>query len=196
MRSDLVGNDLVAGDAGLDIDGGFLDLNAGEVGAAAAPMVAGAVEKGAAAVVGQIAQMQHVVFEGGQRLEGAGQFAKLAFVVRVPVLHHDAVRHIKEGEAHGRFGRGREGGHHGIEEWQGDGRRTHATQYRSARKCFTGDVHLVRYLLRCGGTESPDTALGAVRLDTVPLATILLHLRGEWKRYRKENLVKKCRHLH
>ncbi len=65
-------------------------------------MIARAIQQGAAGVVGEIAQLQHVVAEGFERLHGAREFAELAFVIdrRIPVAHHDAVGHVKEREAH------------------------------------------------------------------------------------------------
>ena len=56
--ADLVGHDLVAGYAGLDVDDRLLDLDAGQIRAAATAVIAGAVEQRAARVVGQVAQQQ------------------------------------------------------------------------------------------------------------------------------------------
>ena len=75
LLADLIGDDLIERDAGLDIDQGFARLNAGEIRAAAAAVIAGAIEQRAAGVVGQIAEEQDVFFEGFERLQGARQFA-------------------------------------------------------------------------------------------------------------------------
>ena len=51
LVADLVGDDLIAGDARLDVDGGLADLDAGQIRPGAAAVIAGAVEQRAAAVV-------------------------------------------------------------------------------------------------------------------------------------------------
>ena len=58
LVADLVGDELVAGNAGLDVDDRLLDLNAGEVGAAAAAVIARAIEQRAPVVVRQVAEQQ------------------------------------------------------------------------------------------------------------------------------------------
>ena len=82
LLADLVGDDLVEGDAVLDFDQRLLDLNAGEVRAGAAAVIARAIEQRAAGVVGQVAELDDVVFERLQRLQRARQFLELAFVGR------------------------------------------------------------------------------------------------------------------
>ncbi len=121
LVADLVGDDLVAGDARLDVDGGLPDLDAGEIRPGAAAVIAGAIEQRAAAVVGQVADLDHVAAERFERLEDARQLAgQRALLRHVPVLHVDAIRHVHEGQANRRFGRRRERRHHRIEERKGD----------------------------------------------------------------------------
>ena len=97
----------------------LLDLHAGEIRAAAAAVIAGAVEQRAPGVVGQVAEQQDVVLERLERLQDARQLAELALVVRVPVPHVDAVRHVDERHAHRRLagagcGEARESWHPGT----------------------------------------------------------------------------------
>ena len=55
LLADLVRDDLIARDAGLDVDQRLLDLYAGEIRSAAAAVIARAVEQRAPGVVGQVA---------------------------------------------------------------------------------------------------------------------------------------------
>ena len=139
--TDLVGDDLVAGDAGLDVDRGLLDLDAGEVRSGTAAVIAGAVEQRAPAVVGQVADLDHVAAEGFERLEDARQLRGQRPLLRhVPVLHVDAVRHVEERQADGRLGGGGEGGDHRIEEWQRHSG-SDTLEEGPARKRLAGDDH-------------------------------------------------------
>ena len=125
----VVGHNLIHRYAGLDIHQALLHLYAGQVAAAAAPVIARAIQQRAPGIVRQVAEHEDVVLERLQRLEDARQFGKLALVVRVPVAHDDAVGHVDERHADGRFAgaRRRKGGHHGIQKRKGDGG-SHAAQ--------------------------------------------------------------------
>ena len=56
-----VGDDLIERNAGLDLDQRLLHLNAGEIRARAAAVIARAIEQRAARVVGEVAELEHVV---------------------------------------------------------------------------------------------------------------------------------------
>ena len=140
LVTDLVGDDLVAGDAGLDVDGGLLDLDAGQVRPGAAAVIAGAVEQRAAAVVRQVADLDHVVAERFERLHDPRQLAERPFLRHVPVLHVDAVGHVQEGQADRRLRRRGERRHHRIEEGQRDCG-ADPFQKRPARKGLAGNDH-------------------------------------------------------
>ena len=103
LPAHVVGHDLVERNAGLDIDQALLDLHAGQVEAAAAAVIARAIEQRAPGIVGQVAEHEDVVLERLQRLQDARQLGELALVVRVPVAHDDAVGHIDERHADRRF---------------------------------------------------------------------------------------------
>ena len=80
LLADLIGHDLIEGNAVLDLDQRLLHLNAGEIRSAAAAVIARAIEQRPARVVRQVAELQHVVFERLQRLQSARQFLELALV--------------------------------------------------------------------------------------------------------------------
>src|SRR3954466_6813309 len=103
-------------------------------------MIAGAVEQRPPGVVGQVAHEEQIVLERLEGLEGAGQDAELAFIVRIPAAHIDAVRDVHERHTERRLagGRSREGGNHGIEERERHGG-PHSSQKRASRKRFAGD---------------------------------------------------------
>ena len=63
LAADLIRHQLVARHAGPDVADGLLDLDAGEVRTAAAPVVAGAVEQGPAGVVREIPEQQDVLLQ-------------------------------------------------------------------------------------------------------------------------------------
>ena len=86
-------------------------------------MIAGAIEQRASGVMGQVAEHEDIVFQRLQRLEDARQLGEFTLVAGVPVVHDDAVGHIDERHADGRLAGARrgKGGHHGIQERQGDG---------------------------------------------------------------------------
>jgi hypothetical protein len=157
LAADLIGDDLVGRDTGFDgrygmsvavaVGGIFRDLfglHAGEITACGARMVAAAIEQGAAAVVGQIAQQEHVLFERLHRLQDAGELSQIARVGRVPVVHDGADRHIHEGHAHRRlYGLAvRERGHHGVEERQPDGC-SHSAKKRAPCERLISNCHLL-----------------------------------------------------
>ena len=60
LAADLIRHNLIARDARLDVDHRLARLNAGQIGSAAAAMIAGAIQQGAAAVVRQIAEQSDV----------------------------------------------------------------------------------------------------------------------------------------
>src|SRR5205823_4827704 len=92
LRADLVRDDLVAGNARLDVDGRLLDLDAREIRPRAPAVIARPVEQRAAAVVRQVADLNHVVAERFERLHHARERrAERALLLDVPVLHVDAV---------------------------------------------------------------------------------------------------------
>ena len=101
--ADLIRHKLVAGNARFDIGGRFLDLNSGQIGAAAAPMITWAVKQRPPRVVRQIAEQDDIVFVRLHRLQNPRQLAELALVIRIPAVHHDAVRHVDEHHAHRRL---------------------------------------------------------------------------------------------
>jgi hypothetical protein len=104
LLAHLVGHDLVEGDAGLDIDDGLARLHAGEIRGAAAAVIARAIEQGAAGVVRQVAEQRDVLAVTAPAASGCAAAAEGAFVIRIPAVHDDAVGHVDERHAHGRFG--------------------------------------------------------------------------------------------
>src|ERR1019366_1067794 len=101
LPAHLPGDNLIHGNAGLDLHRAFLHLYAGEVAAAATPVIARAIEQRAPGVMGKVAEQEDVVLVRLQRLEDARQFAQFALVVRGPIAHYDAVRHVDERHADG-----------------------------------------------------------------------------------------------
>ncbi len=136
------GYNLVAGNAGPDIHGGFLDLNAGEVRPGAAAMIARAIEQRAPGVVGEVAQHEDIVAVRLHGLQDARQLAQPALVGGVPLVHDDAVGHIGECHAERRPGGAREGHrrNHGVQERK-TYRRAHAAQKGSSMKRLPRDIH-------------------------------------------------------
>ena len=139
LFADFVRDQLIEGNAGLNIHERLLHLHAGEVGPGAAAVIAGAIEQGAAGVVRQVAELEDVFFEGFERLQRARQFLEFAFIRRIPPVHDHAVRHIEERHANRRLRRGRHGGRHRVQEGQGNGGGAHAPEECTAGKSFLGD---------------------------------------------------------
>src|SRR5262245_1140565 len=101
----MTGGDLVAGDARENIGRSLAHVDASEIGAAAAAMIAGAVQPRPPGVVRQVAQEEGVIFERLERLQDPRQFTELPFIVRIPMLHHYAVWHVHEHHSHRRLAR-------------------------------------------------------------------------------------------
>jgi hypothetical protein len=139
--TDLAGDDLIAGDARLDVDGGLLHLHAGQVRSRAPAMIARPIQQRAAAVVRQVSDLDHVVAKRLERLEDSRQLRRQHTLLRhVPVLHVDAVGHVQEGQAHRGFRRGSERRHHRIEERKGN-RSADALQKGPAGDGLAGNDH-------------------------------------------------------
>ena len=119
--ADLVGDDLVARDAAMDVGHRLLGLDSGQIRSAAAAVVAGAVEQGASIVVREVAEDGDVVAHGLERLHDARERAEFAFVVDLPVPDVHAVGHVDESHTDWGLHRRGEGGCHRIEHGQRDG---------------------------------------------------------------------------
>lgn len=120
LFADFIGDNLIERDAVLDFDQRLLHLNPGEIRTRAAPVIARAVEQRTTGIVRQIANLEHVVFERLEWLQGARKLLELAFVGGVPGIHDHAVRHVKERHAHGRFRGCGHSGRHRVQERQPD----------------------------------------------------------------------------
>ena len=69
-------------------------MHSGEIRTATAPVIACAIEQGASAVVGEIAEHQDVVLERLERFQNPRQRAQAAFFSGIPSVHDDAVRNV------------------------------------------------------------------------------------------------------
>src|SRR5262245_15694898 len=107
-------------------------------------MIAGAVQPRPPGVVRQVAEQEDVIFERLKRLQDPRQFTELPLIVRIPMLHHDAVRHIHEHHPHRRLAwrlaiRQRRGHH--VEERERN-RRPHSFEDCSSWNRFSRDHRL------------------------------------------------------
>src|SRR5262245_34661763 len=68
-------------------------------------MIAGTVQPSPPGVVRQVAEQEDVIFERLERLQDPRKFTELPFILRIPMLHHDAVRHVHEHHPHRRLTR-------------------------------------------------------------------------------------------
>ena len=102
LRSHRIRHDLVHRDARFDIHKALARLYPAQVSTAAAAMIARPIEQRSATVVRQIRQQRDVLLISLQRLQNTWQLRRQSTIVlRRPVPHVDAVRHIHKGHAHG-----------------------------------------------------------------------------------------------
>src|SRR5262245_446033 len=108
-------------------------------------MIAGAVQPRPHGVVRQVAEQEDVIFERLERLQDSRQFTKLPFIVLIPMLHHDAVRHVHEHHPHRRLARRlakRQRRCHRVEERKRN-RRPHSFEDRSSWNRFSRNHHWI-----------------------------------------------------
>ena len=129
--ADLVRDDLIDGDAGLDVRaGGLLHAHAGEERAAGARVIACAVGAGRGVHVVHATEHLELMLHGRERLQRATEVEVRAFVLRPPRRLDRAIREIDIGHAQWRASRGagevrglairgeQAGGHDGFERGQ------------------------------------------------------------------------------
>src|SRR5262245_41492869 len=112
-------------------------------------MIAGTVQPSPPGVVRQVAEQEDVIFERLERLQDPRKFTELPFILRIPMLHHDAVRHVHEHHPHRRLAwrlarclNGRKRRCHRVEERKRN-RRPHSFEDRSSWNRFSRNHHWI-----------------------------------------------------
>ena len=145
LAADLLRGDLVHRDAGQRVRAlGLPRMHAGEIARAGAGMIARvlALLRAAAAVVRKTRDHEHAVLERGKRLHDRLQLVVRADRVRRPLIHHDAVRQVDDGQPRRRLRRlgARKSRHHRIEKRKRQ-RRAETAQHGAPVKGLFGDDH-------------------------------------------------------
>ena len=144
VLADVLGRDLVDRDAVLDVGaGGLARMHAGQVGRGGTGMVAGTVAERGAVPMPEAREDQRVLAERLERLHHPRVLEPGAGRRRGPLIHRDAVGHVRECQPDRRFDdvrRAGECGRHRIEHRQRDDG-PHSLEERAARHVSARDDH-------------------------------------------------------
>ena len=153
--AEMLRGQLVRGDPGPHVRAlGLLRMHPVQPRRAGPRVLAVAVPERLGLPVGEAGHHREAVAVRGQRLQDGGQLEPRPGLGRRPLLHHRAVGDVDEPQpadgARRGPGLGREGGHHGVEQGQGDGG-AQAPQERPARQRQLADGHDRVLLIWKGG---------------------------------------------